>query len=102
MAEPDVKDEKNVQKGLTKTIEVSVKTPGEEPIKFRVKATSKFEKVANAFGKQLGVDPSKFKFLDAEGQRIAKQTGWSKTMEELGIENEDTIDAMLEQTGGRE
>eukprot|EP00961_Rhodomonas_salina_P142174 1914532-Rhodomonas_salina.3 len=76
--------------------------------KMEVKTVTRFVKIVKAFGAHIREDGSKYKFIDAEGRRIAKNK-WGSTMEvctdvccELDIRDNDELSAMLEQVGGRQ
>jgi len=64
-------------------------------IKFAVKPTQKLEKVFNAAATQLNMDPSTLKFM-YNGQRVNA----NDTPEQLEMEDDDQIDANLQQIGG--
>ena len=62
----------------------------------QVKKNTKMHKVFNAYATRKGVNESALRFL-LDGERIAKDT----TPAELDLEDQDQIDCLLEQTGGR-
>ncbi|KAK2078376.1 hypothetical protein QBZ16_003216 [Prototheca wickerhamii] len=62
---------------------------------FKVKKTTKFEKILNAFCQKKAVDISQVRFV-FDGTRINP----SMTPEDMDMEDGDTVDAFLEQTGG--
>lgn len=59
--------------------------------------TTPFKKLANAYALKLGVPEGSLRFLN-NGERIPME----KTLGTLGIENDDIIDVMLQQTGGKD
>lgn len=62
---------------------------------FKVKRTTEFRKVMNAYCKKVGADPDSVRFL-FDGVRIRPE----QTPADLNMEDEDEIDAMIQQTGG--
>ncbi|KAL0948414.1 hypothetical protein HGRIS_010995 [Hohenbuehelia grisea] len=64
-------------------------------ITVKVKANTPFRKVFEAAEKRLGKDPGTFKFT-WDGERLQAED----TPAGLGMEDNDTIDAFLEQLGG--
>jgi len=74
---------------------VLVKEQNGEPIHFKIKKTAKFEKVKEAFATKRGVSAQSVRFT-FEGTRVEM----NKTPLDYGIEDNDQIDAALEQTGG--
>lgn len=77
-------------------IEISIKSQDNSEVKFRVKTHTPFQKVFNAWGKKKGVDSKLYRFLGPEGGRIKPEDNPSQ----VGIEDGDTIDAMINQEGG--
>ena len=67
---------------------------GEETF-FKVKKTTKMEKVFMTYAQRRGVQPSSLRFL-YDGDRILA----TQTPESLDMEDQDQIDCMLEQQGG--
>mmetsp|Transcript_17670 Transcript_17670/g.34224 ORF Transcript_17670/g.34224 Transcript_17670/m.34224 type:complete len:114 (+) Transcript_17670:1443-1784(+) len=65
-------------------------------VHFKVKKTTKFEKIMEAFCKKKGVDKANTRFI-FDGQRINGQ----QTPNDLDMEDDDTIEVMMEQVGGR-
>ena len=68
---------------------------GEETF-FKVKANTKMSKVFNAYAKRKGVAGGALRFL-LDGQRINPE----QTPGDLELEDQDQIDCVLEQQGGR-
>lgn len=64
-------------------------------VTFKVKRTTRFEKIIQAFCSRKAVDPQQVRFI-YDGQRILP----SQTPADFDMENDDTIDAFLEQVGG--
>ena len=62
---------------------------------FKVKFTTKFEKLINAYAKSHGKSAETFRYF-FDGQRIQK----TDSPESLGMEDGDMVDVFLEQLGG--
>jgi len=76
-------------------LNLKVKAQDGNEIYFRVKKTTQFKKVFAAFCKKVGADLDSVRFL-FDGSRINPTT----TPAELEMEDDDVIDAMIQQTGG--
>lgn len=63
---------------------------------FKIKRTTPLKKLFDAYSKKQGISRSSVRFL-LDGSPIDE----SKTPEDLGMMDDDVIDAMVEQTGGR-
>ena len=57
--------------------------------------TTKFEKVAHAYASRKGIAPNAFRFL-LDGKRLSPQ----ESPDGRGLEDNDNIDVVYEQTGG--
>ena len=68
---------------------------GEETY-FKIKKTTKMQKVFESYASRKGVQVSSLRFL-LDGDKIAPE----QTPKMLELEDQDQIDCMLEQTGGR-
>mmetsp|Transcript_458 Transcript_458/g.1018 ORF Transcript_458/g.1018 Transcript_458/m.1018 type:complete len:94 (-) Transcript_458:820-1101(-) len=69
-------------------------TDGQE-IHFRIKRTTRLEKLMNAYCTRLGqnIDAVRFMF---DGEAVGKE----QTPNEIGLDDGDVLDAMLPQVGG--
>ncbi|GMH61354.1 hypothetical protein TL16_g03239, partial [Triparma laevis f. inornata] len=67
---------------------------GEETF-FKIKRSTKMEKVFQTYATRRGVDFNSLRFL-LDGERI----GPDETPKTLELDDQDQIDCMLEQTGG--
>lgn len=67
---------------------------GEETF-FKIKRTTKMEKVFATYAQRKGVQANSLRFL-LDGDRIQG----TQTPKELELDDQDQIDCMLEQTGG--
>eukprot|EP00939_MAST-03C_sp_MAST-3C-sp1_P000844 g844.t1 len=76
-------------------ITLRVKDQGGEEIFFKVKNTTKMEKVFKHYANRKGVSADNLRFL-LDGKRISGST----TPKELELEDQDQIDVVLEQVGG--
>jgi small ubiquitin-related modifier len=68
---------------------------GEETF-FKVKKTTKMSKIFNAYASRKGVDPASLRFL-LDGDNVDP----NQTPKMLELEDQDQIDCVLEQVGGR-
>ena len=62
---------------------------------FKVRPTTKFQKVFDAYCQRKALEPNMVRFL-VDGERIR----WDQTPEDLDLDDGDVIDAMMEQVGG--
>lgn len=77
-------------------IQVTLAEQSGQELSFRVRPTHTFEKIINAFCKARHASVTTYRFL-YDGQRINGKA----TMTDLGMEDGDMIDVMMNQTGGR-
>ncbi len=87
----DMADEKPGNEHLS----LKVKAQDGNEVFFKVKRTTQFHKVMGAYCKKVGADMESVRFL-FDGQRLQP----NQTPQEVGMEDEDVIDAMVMQTGG--
>jgi small ubiquitin-related modifier len=76
-------------------INITVKTQNNESVQFKIKRTTPFKKVFKAFAEKQGKPEASLKF-SFDGNRIEPDV----TPNDLEMEDGDSIDAMVEQTGG--
>mmetsp|Transcript_4029 Transcript_4029/g.18393 ORF Transcript_4029/g.18393 Transcript_4029/m.18393 type:complete len:93 (+) Transcript_4029:94-372(+) len=76
-------------------INLKVKDQDNSEVHFKVRQTTKFEKIFTAFCSRKSLQPGAVRFL-FDGQRINP----TQTPQELDMEDGDSIDAMMEQVGG--
>ena len=76
-------------------LNLKVKSQDGNEVYFKVKKTTQFSKVMSAYCKKVGTDLESVRFL-FEGQRLRPD----QTPADLDMEDEDEIDAMVQQTGG--
>ncbi|GMI22115.1 hypothetical protein TrCOL_g12453 [Triparma columacea] len=81
--------------GGGEAITIRVKDQGGEETFFKIKKTTKMEKVFQTYASRRGVDVSSLRFL-LDGERIDA----AETPKSLELDDQDQIDCMLEQTGG--
>jgi len=86
-------DDKDVKPGDALTLKV--KDAAGDIVHFKIKRTTRFEKVAAAFAQKKGVAAHGVRFM-FEGRRLEP----AKTPADYDIQDEDQVDAVLEQTGG--
>lgn len=81
--------------GKSEHLSLKVKSQDGNEVYFKVKRTTTFAKVMNAYCKKVGADQDQVRFL-FDGQRLRPE----QTPQDLEMEDEDEIDAMVQQTGG--
>jgi len=77
-------------------LSLKVKSPEGNEVYFKVKKTTTFSKVMHAYCKKVGAEIENLRFL-FDGQRLRPE----QTPADLDMEDEDEIDAMVQQTGGQ-
>lgn len=77
------------------TITIRVRDQTGEETFFKVKKSTRMEKVFNTYATRKGVPAGSLRFL-IDGERINP----NQSPEELDLEDQDQIDCMLEQQGG--
>jgi len=85
----------NDQKPASEHLSLKVKSQDGNEVYFKVKKTTQFMKVMSAYCKKVGADLDTVRFL-FDGQRLRPE----QTPADLGMEDDDEIDAMVQQTGG--
>jgi hypothetical protein len=78
----------------SETIDIKVNYEGCEMF-FKLKRSTPLKKLMTVFCKRQGVDPQHVRFV-FDGRRLAGQ----ETASSLDMENDDTIDVLVQQTGG--
>ncbi|CEL93224.1 unnamed protein product [Vitrella brassicaformis CCMP3155] len=81
--------------GGTEHLNLKVKSPDGQEVFFKIKRSTKLEKLMNAYCNRLGQSQEGVRFL-FDGERVHPH----QTPEELGLEDGDVIDAMVQQVGG--
>jgi small ubiquitin-related modifier len=81
--------------GTSEHITLKVKSQDGGELLFKIKRNTQLKKLMDAYCSRNGISPSTVRFL-FDGQRIME----SSTPSELRMEENDQIDAMIEQTGG--
>ncbi|KZT30125.1 ubiquitin-like protein [Neolentinus lepideus HHB14362 ss-1] len=76
-------------------INIKVVTSAGEEVFFKIKRNTKLSKLQAAYAAKVGKDVSSIRFL-YDGQRINEED----TPASLDMEDNDTIDVMVEQVGG--
>ena len=76
---------------------ISVKVMGQDnsEVYFKIKKHPPLRKLMDAYCTRVGANPQSMRFL-YDGRRIQAD----QTAKDLGMEDQDTIDVMLQQTGG--
>jgi len=90
-------EEENGSNALTvvDTLTVRVKDQTDNTVLFKMKKDAQMKKIFGAYAQQIGAQPNNLKFV-YDGQRV-KETDTPKMLE---MEDNDEIQAVLEQTGG--
>jgi len=91
---PEVKPEKG-ETGENAPINVKVVSSNGDEVFFKIKRTTKLSKLQGAYANKVGKDVGSIRFL-YDGTRINDDD----TPESLDMEDNDTIDVMVEQVGG--
>eukprot|EP00745_Piridium_sociabile_P032257 TRINITY_DN54293_c0_g1_i2.p1 TRINITY_DN54293_c0_g1~~TRINITY_DN54293_c0_g1_i2.p1 ORF type:complete len:117 (-),score=13.34 TRINITY_DN54293_c0_g1_i2:146-496(-) len=76
-------------------LNLKVKSPDGQEVFFKIKKSTKLEKLMNAYCSRLGQSLDSVRFI-FDGERIQA----TDTPEGLGLEDSDVIDAMVQQVGG--
>lgn len=79
----------------SKSINIKVASQDGNEIFFKLSKTTPLSKLMTAYCSRQGVEITSIRFL-FDGQRIMQEN----TPNDLDMENEDVIDAVLQQTGG--
>jgi len=93
-APPQTQDEVKTE-GSPETINIKVVTSSGEEVFFKIKRNTKLSKLRGAYANKVGKDINSIRFL-YEGNRINDDD----TPGSLDMEENDTIDVMVEQVGG--
>jgi small ubiquitin-related modifier len=88
-------EEKDQNQERPQHLNLKVKAQDGTEVYFKVKKTTKLKKLMNAYCNRVGKDIGSIRFL-FDGERIEPES----TPAEMGMEDEDVIDAMVEQHGG--
>jgi small ubiquitin-related modifier len=92
----DVKTDSQKDKDKDKeSLNVVVVEPNNNKITFKIKFTTKLGKLMQAYAKKRGGDYQSYRFT-FDGERIDEE----KTPKDIGVEDGDSIDVMIPQTGG--
>ena len=83
------------EKPEVETISLKVLTRDGNEVYFKCKKKTSLAKLMNAFCQRQGVDQKSVRFL-FDGERVRE----NNTPDELGMEDGDVIDVMVEQQGG--
>lgn len=83
------------EKGPPEHVQIKVRSSDGAEVFFRIKRTTKLEKLTAAYCERAGISHDSIRFL-YDGERVKGDM----TPVDLGIEDGDVIDAMAQQTGG--
>eukprot|EP00741_Cyanophora_paradoxa_P008256 tig00001278_g7986.t1 len=83
--------------GEQKALHINLKVKGQDgnEVHFKIKKTSTLQKLMDAYCQRIGQAAGSVRFM-FDGSRIQP----AQTPEEIGMEDGDEIDAMMEQVGG--
>ncbi|KAG9096932.1 hypothetical protein FRC06_008183 [Ceratobasidium sp. 370] len=85
----------NIPKGDNDPISIKVVASTGEEVYFKIKRNTKLKKLQGAYASKVGKDINTIRFL-YDGDRINEDD----TPASLNMDNDDTIDVMVEQVGG--
>lgn len=85
----------NAPDSSSEHITLKVKSQDGNELFFKIRRGTQLKKLMDAYCSRNGVNPSTVRFL-FDGQRIQE----ANTPNDLNLEENDQIDAMVEQTGG--
>ncbi|KAI0824420.1 small ubiquitin-like modifier [Trametes gibbosa] len=92
---PPTQDPESKAQDPTAPINIKVVTQTGEEVFFKIKMNTKLSKLQTAYASKVGKDVNSIRFL-YDGTRI----GDDDTPASLDMEDNDAIDAMVEQVGG--
>ncbi|KZV71482.1 small ubiquitin-related modifier [Peniophora sp. CONT] len=95
MAEEGTQPEVKAEEGPNAPINIKVVSSTGEEIYFKIKRSTKLSKLQGAYANKVGKDVASIRFL-YDGNRIQDDD----TPSSLDMEDNDTIDVMVEQVGG--
>ncbi|KMO94628.1 small ubiquitin-related modifier [Streptomyces roseus] len=75
-------------------IQVKVRSVDGHEVNFRIRRTTRMEKVMTVYCARIGHPVADVRFL-YDGERIS----WDSTPEDLGMQDDDLIDVMVQQVG---
>lgn len=89
-------DDEDVKKEVKEDhINIKVRDMDNNEVHFKVRPSTKFSKVFDAYCQRKALQPNAVRFL-MDGERLRPD----QTPEEMDMEDGDCIDAMMEQVGG--
>lgn len=97
MAEAAADVKPDVKPSVGSTVTLKLKSSTEASTSFKVKKTTKFSKIANAYAAKQGRRVEEYNFI-FDGNRISGTS--EDTVESLHLEDGDQIDVALAQVGG--
>ncbi|KAF9039334.1 small ubiquitin-like modifier [Panaeolus papilionaceus] len=95
MSEDQTQDHEPKAEELNSTINIKVVSSTGEEVFFKIKRSTKLSKLQGAYANKVGKDVGSIRFL-YDGTRIQDDD----TPSSLEMEENDTIDVMVEQVGG--
>jgi len=88
-------EEPKVTEGASEHINLRVVSQDGSEVYFKIKKTTPLKKLMDAYIDRQGINPNSIRFL-YDGERVRQE----QTPKELEMEDNDIIDAVLQQTGG--
>ncbi|KAF8151811.1 small ubiquitin-related modifier [Crassisporium funariophilum] len=95
MSDEDQTQQKEERETENQTINIKVVSSTGEEVFFKIKRSTKLTKLQGAYASKVGKDVGSIRFL-YDGARIQDED----TPSSLEMEDNDTIDVMVEQVGG--
>ncbi|KAJ3842179.1 small ubiquitin-related modifier [Lentinula raphanica] len=94
-SQQDMNQQDDTKTGDPETINVKVVSSSGDEVFFKIKRTTQLRKLLGAYANKVGKDVNTIRFL-YDGTRISE----TDTPHSLEMEDNDTIDVMVEQVGG--
>mmetsp|Transcript_20334 Transcript_20334/g.49844 ORF Transcript_20334/g.49844 Transcript_20334/m.49844 type:complete len:94 (+) Transcript_20334:102-383(+) len=88
-------DTKETKPDTGDQLNIKVRDPEGNEVQFKIKRTTKFNKLIEAYCQKMGAESNAYRFL-FDGNRIQGE----QTPEDLDMEDLDVVDALLHQQGG--
>lgn len=85
----------NAADGETQHLQLRVRSPHGQEVYFRIKKRTALQKLMRAYCHRLGLSEDSVRFL-FDGDRIQG----TQSPDDLGMQDDDVIDAMVQQIGG--
>ncbi|KAJ3370946.1 Small ubiquitin- modifier 1 [Allomyces arbusculus] len=97
MADDRKPDVKPAAGGAVQQVTLKLRDPQGSEIEFKVKSTTKFQKIAKAYADKKNIDLAGLRF-QVDGERVDLLS--EQTVGELDLEDGDIVDVVINQVGG--